>query len=160
MAGGALLHSDPIYDTNGNIYPGIYTGSSNSRKSPGHVVVASLGANSVLTLEFEAPQVLPSGTPYLRVRALANGNGNGVFNPAWASVAVGAGEGPDNVTPSAEGNTTITWSSDQNDFKEAKVQLDADTIVADEIIHMEITFVSASWTLAVISVWEFSIIWE
>lgn len=160
MAGGPLLPVGIGYPTNGLVYPGYHIGSTNSRLWWGIRADASLGSDAVLQLDFEAPQSLPSGTAKLRVLAIADAtSGNAVINPAWASLAVG--EDYDTISLTAEGNTTITWSTgDDEELLESIITLDADTVVADEIIRMHITFVSGSWTLAVVGTFRFSIIWE
>lgn len=160
MAGGPLLPTSIGYPSNGRVYPGYHIGSTNSRQWYGHRCEASLGADAILELVFEMPQSLPTGTGKLRVTAIADAtSGNAVINPAWASLAVG--EDYDTISLTAEGNTTITWSTgDDEELLESVITLDADTIVADEFIIMQITHVSASWTLAAISTLTFSIIWE
>lgn len=160
MAGGPLFPSSIGYPSNGLVYPGYHIGTTNSRQWGGHKAVASLGSDAVLELVFEMPQSLPTGTGKLRVTAIADAtSGNAVINPGWASLAVG--EDYDTISMNAEGNTTITWSTgDDEELLESLITLDADTLVADEFTVMQITFVSASWTLAAISTFTMSIIWE
>jgi hypothetical protein len=123
-------------------------------------VEASVGADSTWELRFEMPQVLPSGTAKLRLRALADAvTGAAKVNPKWASVAMG--EDASSATLNAEGTGTITWSTnDDDEYQELIITLDADTVVADEIIAMNLVFETSSWTLAVVSTWFASIIWE
>lgn len=161
MAGGPIFPFSTAYPSGGAVYPGIHTGSTNGRQWEGPRCVASLGSDAVLELAFQMPpSSLPSGTGKLRVLALADAtSGNAVINPAWASLAVG--EDYDTITLNAEGNTTITWSTgDDEELLESKITLDADTLVAGEVVVMQIAFVSASWTLAAVSTYAFSIIWE
>jgi hypothetical protein len=161
MAGGPLFPYSIYPDTNGRIYPGPHIGGTNSRVDFGMKVEASLGADSKLHLRFQMPPSIPSGTLKLDVVTLANAtSGNAVLNPAWAVVAGGAN--PDTATLTGEGNTTLTWASgDNDDYKRTKIILDASTApAAGEVVVMEITFVSASWTLAQVSTWNFSLIWE
>jgi hypothetical protein len=80
-------------------------------------------------------------------------------NPKWASVAVE--EDPSSATLNAEGATSITWGAGDNDqYKETKINLDADTLIADEMVVMDLTFEDASTTLAVTSTHIVSVIWE
>jgi len=162
MAGGPLFPFSNYPDSNGRIYPGPHVGATNGRVDFGIKVEASLGADSKLQLRFQMPpSALPTGTLKLDVVALANAtSGNGVINPAWVSVAGGAN--PDTATLTAEGNTTLTWAAgDNDDYKWTKIILDASTApAAGEVVVMEITFVSVSWTLAQVSTWNFSLIWE
>ena len=56
---------------------------------------------------------------------------------------------------------TITWAAgDEDVYKELKTDLNGDTLVAGEVVAMDLTFETASWTLAVVSTWNVSIIWE
>jgi hypothetical protein len=159
MAGGPIYPFSVGYPSNGNVYPGYHVGSTNNRQWYGHRCIASLGTDSILELMFQIPQVLPSGVSKLRCLILADAvAGNGVINPAWASLAVG--EDYDTISLNAEGNDTTTWAAgDDEELLESIITLDADTIVADEIVVMQITF-DDTWTLAAISTWDFSIIWE
>ena len=77
----------------------------------------------------------------------------------WASVA--AEEDPSAATLNAETVQTVTWAAgDSNVYKETKVNLDADTPVANEVIVMDLTFETSGWTLNVVSTWQAFIIWE
>ena len=160
MAGGPVYPFSIGYPSSGRVYPGYHVGSTNARQWYGRRCEASLGADAILELNFQMPQVLPSGTSKLRCLMQADATaGDGVINPAWASLAVG--EDYDTISLTGEGNDTTTWASgDDEELLESIITLDADTIVVDEIVVMQITFVSASWTLAQISTWNFSIIWE
>ena len=111
-------------------------------------------------LPIEMPPTLPSGTGKLLLRALANAtSGAAKVNPKWASVA--AEEDPSGATLNAEGPGTVTWASGDNDqYKELKINLDADTLVGGEEVVMDLTFETSSWTLAQVSTWIASIIWE
>ena len=122
-------------------------------------VITNLGADSIWRLVFEMPQVLPTGTATLRLlaRALAT-SGAAKVNPKWKSVATG--EDPATGALNAETVQTLTWTgSDSDDYLEIQVTLNADTVVADEIIHMDLVFETASWGLAADSGWLASIIW-
>lgn len=106
------------------------------------------------------PPTLPTGTGKLRILALANAtSGNAKPNVKWASVA--PEEDPSSATLNAEGVGTLTWGAGDNDqYKELKVTLDADTLVASEMVVMDLVFETASWTLAQVSTWIVSVIWE
>ncbi|HJX58192.1 MAG TPA: hypothetical protein VJ325_05680 [Thiobacillus sp.] len=123
-------------------------------------VAASIAADSTWRLRFQMPPTLPSGTGKLRLLALANAtSGNAKVNPKWASVAVE--EDPSSATPVAETVQTVTWGAgDADQYKELKVTLDADTLVANEVVVMDLVFETASWTLAAVSTWIAIIIWE
>lgn len=138
------------YPTNGNVYPGIWVGVTNSKQEGGHKVAASLGADSVLELSFVAPPTLPSGTGKLVLLLKANATSGSVkINPGWVSLDPAAGDNRDTATFNAEGTQTVTWSAgDADDYKELKVTLDADTLVGGEVVCVELTFETASWSLA------------
>lgn len=159
--------SGPIYPysaypvTTGSVFPYIYVGAgANSKQESGLGVQASVSADATWRLRYEMPPELPAGTAKLRLRAMANAtSGAAKVNPKWASVAME--EDPSGATLNAEGTTTVTWSTGDNDqFKQAKIDLDADTLVAGEIVVMDLVFETSSWTLAQTSVWQASIIFE
>jgi hypothetical protein len=160
MAGGPLYPFSIAYDSNGELTPGYFIGSTNSRQRWGVNCIASLATDRIIELFFHMPpSALPSGTCKLVWEPMADAvSGTIVINPAWVSVAVG--EDFDTATLNAEGNTTTTWSTgDDEEWLQSKITLDADTPVAGEIIYMQITFDDTS-SLAVVSNHAFSIIWE
>ena len=161
MAGGPILPNSAVPVTADRVFPNIHVGAgANSKHDEGLGVQASVGADSTWRLRFLMPPTLPTGTCKLRLLALANAtSGNAKVNPKWVSVAVE--ESPSGATPVAETVQTVTWAAGDNDqYKELKVTLDADTVVANEVIVMELVFETASWTLAQVSTWIPSIIWE
>lgn len=162
MAGGPIFYSSAVPVTTDRVFPNIHVGAgANSKHDEGLGVQASVGADSTWRLRFQMPPTsLPSGTCKLRMLALANAtSGNAKVNPKWASVA--AGEDPSSATLNAEGTSTLTWAAgDADDYKELKVTLDADTPVAGEMIVMDLVFETSSWTLAQVSTWVVSVIWE
>jgi len=153
MAGEYITHEPPVYDTGGNSFPRVHVGATNSKKDRGIGVSASLSADTTVQLRFRVPGSLPTGTATLKLTALANAtSGVAKVNAKWASVA--AEETPDIATGSlnAEGTSTLTWSTGDNDqYKDLDITLDADTVVAGEMIVMELVFETASWTLAAVS---------
>jgi len=106
------------------------------------------------------PTSLPTGTAKLHLLALANAtSGSAKVNPKWAMVA--AGEDPSSASLNAEGTNTLTWAAGDNDkYKELKITLAATTVVANKILVMRLTFETSSWTLAQVSTWIPSIIFE
>jgi len=161
MAGGPLFPHSAYPVTAARVFPNIHVGAgSGSKHEEGLGVEASVGADSTWRLRFALPPTLPSGTGKLRLLALANAtSGVAKVNPKWASVAVE--EDPSSATLQAEGTQTVTWAAGDNDqYKELKVTLDADTLVASEIVVMDLVFETSSWTLAQVSTWTVSIIWE
>ena len=132
MAGGPVFpHS--VYPTTSDAFPNVHIGAgANSKHDEGLGVSASLGTDTVWRLRFQMPPSLPTDTGKLRLLALANSATNAAkVNPSWASVAVE--EDPSSATLNAEGTGTITWASaDEDVYKELKITLDADTLVASE----------------------------
>lgn len=161
MAGGPIFPHSAFPATAGRVFPNFHVGAgANSKQDEGLGVEASLGADSIHRLRFQMPPTLPTGTGKLRLLSLANAvAGAAKVNPKWASVAVE--EDPSSVALNAEGTSTITWGAGDNDqYKELKVELDADVLVASEEVVMDLVFETASWTLAQVSTWIASIIWE
>ncbi len=162
MAGGPIFPRSAYPATSGRVFPKLFSGDgaggSNIEETLG--VEASVGADSIWMLRFQMPPTLPSGTGKLRLRALADAvTGNAKVNPKWASVAVE--EDDSAATLNAEGTSTLTWSSADDDvYKELLITLDADTLVGGEEVIMNLTFETTSWTLAAVSGWIASIIWE
>jgi len=161
MSGGPIFPHSAVPVTSGRVFPNIHIGAgASSKHDEGLGVEASVGADATWRLRFQMPPSLPSGTCKLLLRALANAtSGNAKVNPKWASVA--AEESPSGATLNAEGTSTLSWSTGDNDqYKELKITLDADTPVAGEEIAMDLVFETTSWTLAQVSTWIVSIIWE
>lgn len=162
MAGGPLFPRSIYYATADKVFPYVWEGQTNSKHEEGIGVMASLDADATIELRFLMPPSLPTGTCKLKLRALADAtSGAAKVNPKWKSIA--PEESADVATGSlnAEGTGTITWAAGDSDvYKELEITLDADTVTADEEIVMELVFETSSWTLAAISTWIASIIWE
>lgn len=161
MAGGALFPRSAHPVTAGRVFDNIHVGAgANSKEEHGLGVEASVGANAIWRLRYQMYEVMPTGTAKLRLRALANAtSGAAKIDPQWVSVAVG--EDPSSATLNAEGTQTLTWGAgDNDDYKQLLVDLDADTLVVSEEIIMDLVFETTGWTLAQVSTWIPSIIWE
>lgn len=161
MAGGAIFPYSAYPVTAAKLFPNIHVGAgANSKHEEGLAVMASLDADAIWRLRFVCPPALPTGTGKLRIRALANATtGAAKINPKWASVA--AEEAPDVATLQAEGVGTITWSTGDNDqYKVLDTVLDADTLVADEIVVMDLTMTTSGWTLAQVMTFQAYIVWS
>ena len=161
MPGGPIFPNSAIPVTAGRVFPNIHVGAgASSKHEEGLGVEASVGADSTWRLRFQLPPSLPAGTCKLRLLALANAtSGNAKINAKWVSVAVE--EDPSSAALNAEGTSTLTWGAgDADQYKELKVTLDADTVVAGEIVVLDLVFETASWTLAQVSTWIPSIVWE
>jgi hypothetical protein len=161
MAGGPIFPQSAYPVTSGRVFPNVHVGAgANSKHDEGLGVEASVGADSIWRLRFQMPPTLPTGTGKLRLLMLANAtSGDAKINPKWVSVAVA--EDPSSATPVAETVQTVTWAAgDNDDYKELKVTLDADTLIGGEVVAMDLTFETASWTLAQVLTVIPSIIWE
>lgn len=162
MAGGPISPSSAFPVTAGRVFPSFHVGAgATSKQDEGLGVEASLGADAIWRLRFPMPPTaLPTGTCKLWLLALANAtSGVAKVNPKWLMVA--AEESPSGATLIAETVQTVTWAAGDNDqYKELKVTLDADTPAPGEILVMDLTFETASWTLAQVSTWLAFVIWE
>lgn len=161
MAGGPIFPHSAFPVTAGRVFPNFHVGDGgNSAQDEGLGVEASVGADSTWRLRFQMPPTLPTGTGKLRLLALADAvTGAAKFDPQWVSVAVE--EDPSSAILNSEGTQTVTWSAADDDvYKELKVDLDADTLVASEEVVMDLVFETTDWTLAQVSTWIVSIIWE
>jgi hypothetical protein len=161
MATGPIFPTSAFPVTSGKVFPGFHVAATGTSKhDEGLRVMPSLDGDAIWRLRFHLPTVLPSGTLKLRLIGLCSVNSLvAKVNPKWASVAMG--EAPTDATLQAEGTTTVTWGvSDSNKYIETKITLDADTAVAGEVIAMDLTFETSSWTLSQISTWIPALIWE
>lgn len=158
VVGGQAERLSAVPDGSGQVFPDVLVGATNGRRIEGLGVTdaSTLSADRTWFLTFQPPSPLPTGTPKLRIWSRSLGTGNVIVNPKWASVA--DGENPDTIALNAEGNNTITLSSTV--FEKIDIALDADTIVAGEVIVMDLVFVDIGTTATQRSVHIPSIIWE
>lgn len=161
MAGGPIFPCSAFPATAGKVFPNFHVGDGGvSDEDQGLGVMASVDGDATWRLRFPMPPTLPTGTGKLRLLALADAvAGVAKVNPKWVSVAVE--EDPSSAALNAEGVSTVTWAAADDDvYKELKVTLDADTLVASEMVVMDLVFETADWTLAAVSTWIVSIVWE
>lgn len=154
MAGGPFTPISATPVTADRVFESVHVcAGAGFKRVRGLGVQASVGADSIWELAFQVPASLPSGACKLKGYALANAtSGAARFSPRWASCA--AEEDPSGLTLQNEGTQTITWGAGDNDqLKAFEVALDGDTPVADELIVMQLTFETTSWTLAATSTW-------
>lgn len=160
MAAGGPIYCFSTYPvTAGNLFPVFLT----AEMPEGLGWVASLPADSTWRLFFRAPMVLPSGTTAKLLMAChANATtGNAVIEVAWKSY--GANEVPASADLTGEGDDTITFATTAYRETQVKRTLDADTIVAGELIMMELRgkTTGSVWTLAAnLAMQRPAIIWE
>lgn len=174
MAGGPIFPHSAYPVTTGRVFPNFHRGAgANSKEDEGMGVEASLGADAIWRLRFQMPPSLPSGTLKLQLFLLANAtSGVARINPKWVSVAAGTSPSgatlvaetvtPDGVTGAAGSGDTVTWGAGDNDqYLRAVWTLNATTAPnGGEIIVMDLTFETASWTLAAVLTVQASLVWE
>ena len=163
MPGGPIYPCSAYPVDAGLVFQRVHVGAgANSKQDVGLGVAdaTTLNANGTWRLRFGVPPKLPTGTCKLRLWSLANAT-SGVlkFGVNWASIA--AEESPRGATLQAEGTQTITWAASDNDvYKVSDVTLDGDTVVAGEMIALDLTFEDTGTTLAVASTHYATILWE
>jgi hypothetical protein len=162
MAGGPIYPTSAYpADTAGRLFPSFYSGAGGNAAphDEGLGVKASLDADATWELRFAMPPAIPSGTFKLRFLALAAAI-TGVAKVTVKDGRCPAGSSPSAATLTSETQTTITWSTGNNDqYLEAKVAL---TTVpqGNDMVVVALTFNTSGWTLAVASTWLASLIWE
>ena len=163
MPGGPIYPCSAYPVDAGLVFESVHVGAgSNAKQDVGWGVTdaTTLISNATWRLRFGIPPKLPTGTCKFRLWSLANAT-SGVlkFGVGWASVA--AEESPSAATLSTEGTQTITWASCDNDaYKLTDVTLDASTVVAGEMLVLDLVFEDTGTTLAVSSTHYATIIWE
>jgi hypothetical protein len=160
MAGGPLLPSS-VYcgAAAGLAYPTIYNPATNTNGAgyiEGIGVVASLGTNTFVTLQFNMPEVIPTGTLKLRTLGMANAT-TGQAKVTCSDGATSAGSSIGVATLTSDTTLVINWNT-ADVLVEGKIPLGS-APVANQILTVQIEFL-ATWTLAVPSVWQFSVVWE
>jgi hypothetical protein len=161
MAGGPLLPSS-IYigGASGNLSPIFYVPATNTNTAgaiEGIGVVASLGADASAVLQFNLPEVLPSGTFKLRILAWANAT-SGVAKLTVKDNQTAAGSNIGATTLNTETQLSQTWAT-ADIIVENKITLTTVPVI-NNIFTVQATFNTSGWTLAQISVWQFSLVWE
>lgn len=157
MAGGPLAPISAVPITSGKVFPYVL----NSAVHPeGLGFLASLDADAIWRLFYQIPPSIPTGTAKLYYKGQANATtGNAKLNVKWKSW--GANEVPAAASLTAEGVGTMTFATTAYRLTEEKVTMDADTFVANELVQVDLTGETSSWTLAAILTLTIPvIIWE
>jgi hypothetical protein len=162
MSGGPIYHLPPYTsDTAGNAFPNFYAGAGGNAAPTdyGLGIAPSLGSDVTWQLRFPMPPAIPGGTLKLRVLGLANAtSGSAKFTVKDANVAAGAS--PSAASLASETQSSVSWSSgDADKYKETKVALTAAPSGNDTLV-VALNFNSSGWTLAQVSTWIATIIWE
>jgi hypothetical protein len=164
MAGGPILPSS-IYLSNasGNLSANIYVPNTNTNAAgaiEGIGVIANLNtaaADAPCIMQFNMPEVIPSGTFKLRCLAMANAT-SGVAKMTVTDGRTPAGSNIGVASLNTETQVSQTWAT-ADILVENKVTL-ATVPQANDIITVVATFNRTGWTLAQTSVWQFSLVWE
>jgi hypothetical protein len=164
MAGGPILSSS-IYlgGASGNLAATFYVSGAGTTVSQSYIegigVIANLNtaADSPAVLQFNIPEVLPSGTLKLRVLAWANAT-SGIAKLTVKDGNTAAGSNIANTTLSTETQLSQTWAT-ADIIVENKITL-ATVPNANDIVTIVATWNATGWTLAAQSVWQFSLVWE
>jgi hypothetical protein len=161
MSGGPIFPSS-IYlgGAAGNLFPNYYVPATNTNTAgalEGIGVVASLAADAPAVMQFNMPEVMPSGVCKLRILATANAT-SGVAKLTVSDGATSAGVNIGATTLSAETQLSQTWAT-ADILVENKITLTT-VPTANQILTVLATFNTTGWTLAAVSNWQFSIVWE
>ncbi len=161
MAGGPILPSS-VYlgGASGNLSPTFYIPATNTNAAgaiEGIGVVGSLGSDAPAVLQFNMPEVIPSGTLKLRCLAMANAT-SGVAKLTVKDKNVAAGASLGTSTLNSETQLSQTWAT-ADILVENKITLTSSP-VANDILTVLATFNTTGWTLTAASVWQLSLVWE
>ena len=161
MSGGPILPSS-IYlgGASGALFPNFYipaTNTNNAGALEGVGCAASLGTIGNCVMQFNLPEILPSGTMKLRALATANATtGTAVVNISDGVTAPGSNIGATTLT--ADSTITQAWSA-ADVLVENKVSLSS-VAVPNGVLSVLAVFNPSGWTLAAVSSWQFSVVWE
>lgn len=162
MRGGPLfpysvVPLDPSY-----IYPWVYVGSGpgTNRYEECLGVTAVGAADRTLALRFRLPPIIPEGSPFLELLTLSIATtGVAKVNPYWTCAQ--SGTDPSSFTLTAEGTQTVTFTgSSAHRYLPTRVPLDAEMLYAGSTLVMNLVFETSGWTVAPITGWLPTVIWE
>ena len=143
MAGGPILPFSAQPITAGLVFPVRLT--AEMPESLGFL--ASLSGDAIWRCFYQMPPTLPTGTGKVVLNCQANAtSGDARINVKWKSYA--ATEVPAAASLTAETVDTITFATTAYRITQVKRTLDADTLVGDEIVMIDFTGETSSWTLA------------
>lgn len=161
MSSGPILPSS-VYlgGAAGNLFPNFYIPNTNTNAAgalEGIGVVASLAADAAAVLQYNMPETIPTGTLKLRCLAMANAT-SGVAKLTVSDKNVAAGSSLGTSTLNSETQLSQTWAT-ADILVENKITLTS-TLSANDILTVLATFNHTSWTLAAVSTWQFTIVFE
>ena len=165
MAGGPIFPSS-VYlgGAAGNLFPNFYAGAGGnlSAHDEGIGVAASFAAgfgSGTGELRFQIPPAVPTGTPKLFDRVLANATtGAHVFT--FLAGQVSGGGNPSAVTLTSQGQNTVSFNANSADtYNDTKTTI-ALTPVANNMLVVALSINSGGNTLAAVATHVVSLIWE
>ena len=169
MAGGPILPSSMyLGGGSGIIYPKFYIPATNTNTAgaiEGIGVAASLGpspADAPAVLQFNMPELIPSGTPKVRCLAWANASA-GIAKLTIADASTSAGASIAATTLTTETQVSQNWATGPagpDIMVENKVTLTATAPTSNQVLTILATYNATGWTLAQESVWQLSIVFE
>ena len=159
MAGGAIFPYSAYPATAGSVFPYFYSGGGGNASpvDEGLGVAASISSDATWELRFMLPPTIPSGTMKLRLLGMANAT-SGVAKITISDAVVAAGSSPSAASLTAETQVSLTWTA-ADVYVESKTAL-TPTAVGNSVLVVALVFNHTSWTLAQISTWVVSLIWE
>ena len=140
MAGGAIAPISAVPVTAGDAFPMVYDGGGTpsvptTMYGISDATAMTAGDHTLWHLVFKTPEVLPTGQATFIVSARCPAtSGTLALNIQWLSV--GLTEDPDIASFFDETSLDITMPTTTDQYKEGTVDLDADTPVAGEYIHV------------------------
>ncbi len=160
IKGTILPSSVYLGGATGLLFPNFYIPATNTNGAgalDGIGVVGSLGSDANAVLQFNMPEVIPSGTLKLRLLAMANAT-SGVAKLTVKDKNVAAGASLGTSTLNSETQTSQTWAT-ADILVENKVTLTS-TPTANDILTVVLNFNTSGWTLTAQSTWQATIVWE
>lgn len=158
MAGGPIFPNSAFPVTAGSCFPNFYVGGgAYSKQDEGMGVAASIAADSTWALRFHIPPTVPSGTAKLRLLAVANAT-SGIAKVTVNDAVVAAAASPSAASLTAETQVSQTWAA-ADIYYENKVTL-TPSMVGNSILVVNLVFNTSGWTLAQVSTWIATLIWE
>lgn len=164
MSDGPHLPSSIYFGAaSGFAYPTFYVSATNTNaasyiETVGVVGSASLTADAPVTLQFNLPETIPTGTCKLRSLAWSQTGGSLVskLTISDGQTAVGANIGATTLT--AEAQITFTFVT-ADLIVENKTNLTT-APTANNILTVLATFNHTGWTQTAASAYQFSLVWE
>jgi hypothetical protein len=163
VAGGPILPSSVyVGGSSGNLSMTFLTSTTGTTQANSTIegigVVGSLATTAAAVLQFNMPEVLPSGQLKLRLLAFANAT-TGIAYWQIQDGATSPGANIANASFTTETAQSINWATLGNVTQELKQNLTTSPTI-NQIVTVVITFGTTTFTLTATSVWQASLVWE